>query len=88
MKLSKKSMNGEMMNEPKLTINTVKSGVEYRVKVDGRSIHMIYDPDNEVVWLSTRTANLGGYNLSRFNGTLNPSGIRFFFSEGKSQGEA
>lgn len=66
---------------PEVIVKTVKSGTEYRVKVNGKSIHMIYDPENTAVWLSTKTANLGGYVISRFGGELTPASIRKFFTE-------
>lgn len=70
-----------MSETPDISVKTVKSGIEYRVKVDGKGIHLIYDPENDAVWLYTSTANLGGYNLSRFGGKLSPKSIRTFFLE-------
>lgn len=62
---------------------TVRSGAEYRVTVDGPEGHMRYGLSLDrqgVVWVRTRTHNIGGYRLERFGGKLTPASIRAFFT--------
>ncbi len=59
-----------------MKITTIKSRADYRAAIEGKRFHFVRVDD--AVWIYTPTANLGGYNLDRFGGTLTPASIRKF----------
>lgn len=60
------------------TITTITSGTDYRVTHDGASLRFVLDSDSAMVCIYTTTANLGGWRLDRFGGSLSPESIRAF----------
>ena len=62
-----------------IKVSTIKSGKEYRVKTDARS-YLLSLADNGMVFIYTKTNNLGGYKLERFGDSLSPANIRNFFA--------
>lgn len=68
----------------KTTIDTIKSGQDYRVRmadmpgIADQSYRFCLVRDGEMVAIYTPTANLGLYKIERFGGALSPAGIRAF----------
>lgn len=84
---------GEVVANPsraafRYRIQTIKSGKEYRVILQGKSyIFMLNDDKDAVLVHTVNGARIGGYNLQRFDGKLSPSSIRNFLTNSKNPGE-
>lgn len=59
-------------------IKTVKSGKEYRARIDGTSYSFALNSDSGHVMIYSPTRCLGGFLLARFEGALSPASIRRF----------
>lgn len=66
-----------------MKVKTVKAGSEYTVTLeDGKWFRLMLDSERGHVFVYTKTATIGGYDINRFGGELSAATVRKFW-EGK-----
>ena len=62
-------------------ITTGKAGREYRATFKGHRLTLLFDQEQEVVMVYSKTTRFGGFGLRHFGGTFNRDGIRYFLTQ-------
>ncbi|TLH64246.1 hypothetical protein [Mycolicibacterium aubagnense] len=65
-----------------MNIKMIRRGREYRVTVADVSLRFAADADKQLVWVHSQQRLIGGFDLARFGGRLDPASIQQFIIVG------
>ncbi|MFA5707538.1 hypothetical protein [Mycolicibacterium sp.] len=67
-----------------MNVRTIRPGNEYRATIETLSLRFLADPAKRMVWVYAQQRLIGGFDVDRFGGKLDPDGIRRFTSAGSA----